>query len=99
MVNSRAITHGLSPKVFKISLRVLCNLLGFSKKITVPLNKLKSLRIATLPFFGGKKPSNINLSVGKPEVVSAQINEEGPGMLSTVTVSYTHLTLPTKRIV
>ena len=55
--------------------------LGFSKKITVPSNLDRSSKILFLPFFGGRKPSKINLSVGRPEGINAANTEDAPGTL------------------
>ena len=37
-----------------------------------------------LPFFGGRKPSNKNLSVGSPELTKAVKTAEAPGIASTL---------------
>mgnify|MGYP003313772332 CR=1 FL=1 len=58
-------------------------LFGFSKKIMVPSKTLKFWSIVFLPFFGGKKPSKINRSVGSPEHTKEARTADAPGIGST----------------
>ena len=59
---------------------VLFNLNVFSYIIIVPDSFIKFSNLFFRPFFGGKNPSNINLSVGKPEDTSEAKTADGPGI-------------------
>ena len=68
-----------------MSARLLPSRDADSNKISVAGTDLSSSsRARRAPDFGGRKPANRNVSVGRPELVSAASDAEGPGMLITV---------------
>ena len=66
------------------------------------MNNFLKLNKVNLKYQTGKDNikvlKDINLTTKKKETISI-VGESGSGKTSLITVSYTHLTLPTKRIV